>query len=81
MEMRVALRSLAVGDVGRCESAYRLVLLSEGTLPVPAERVGRLILVKATAASASLRVCRCMRVCHRMITAGDLAATVKRPLA
>ena len=42
-----------LGDVGRCESAHRLVLLSEGTLPVPAERVGLLIVVKTRAASAS----------------------------
>jgi hypothetical protein len=70
-----------LGDVGRSESAYQ-VLLSEGTLPVPAERVGRLILVNSTAASASRRVWWCIRGCHRMISAGIWAAsTVMRPLA
>jgi len=38
------------GDVGRRESANRTVLLSEGTLPVPAERVGQVILVKGVSA-------------------------------
>src|SRR5258705_13328013 len=71
-----------LGEVGRCESAHRLVLPSEGTLPVPAERVGRLILAKTTAASASRRVWWCIRGCHRMITAGIWAAsTVMHPLA
>jgi len=48
-------------------TAYRW--FREGTLPVPAERVGRLILVKTTAASASASVWWCMRGCPRMISA------------
>ena len=48
---------------------------------MPAERVGRLILVKTNAASASQRVW-CMRGCHRMISVGIWAAgTVMRLLA
>jgi len=49
------------------------VLLSEGTLPVPAERVGQMILVKTREASASRRAWWGIRGCQRMISAGICA--------
>jgi putative resolvase len=38
-----------LGGIGGDESPYRVSLFREGMLPVPAERVGRLILVRTVA--------------------------------